>query len=126
MILNLHERWLLRTLGVGRAERQSLFGALAEQALPAGDVDLLAEAGGYTLGKRSVRKDLESLFDRLLSPYAVATHGVAYGNRRYRRDVILVAALHQAGVDASEYRTGAAAGYCSLSQFKELVGAKPS
>jgi hypothetical protein len=96
--------------------------ALVETGQARGDIDLLAEVGGYTLGKRSVPKDLASLFDQLLSPYDTPAHGVAYGNRRYRKPVILAAALHQAGVSAATYRAGAAAGYRTLNQFKALAG----
>jgi hypothetical protein len=63
LILNLHEWWLLRTVGVGRRERRSLLSALAQTDQTGGEIDLLAEVGGYTLGKRSVPKDPESLFD---------------------------------------------------------------
>jgi hypothetical protein len=63
-----------------------------------------------------------------MSPYDTPAHGVAYGNRRYRKPVILAAALrcaalHQAGVSAATYRSGAAAGYRRLSQYKQLAKA---
>jgi hypothetical protein len=121
MILNLHEWWLLRTVGVGPREQRALLTALAETGQMRGDIDLLAEVGGYTLGKRSVPKDLPALFDKLMSPYDTPAHGVAYGNRRYRKPVILAAALHQAGVSAATYRAGAAAGYRTLSEFRALA-----
>jgi hypothetical protein len=123
MILNLHERWLLRSVGVRQREQRALLRALAETGQTRGDVDLLAETGGFALAKRSVPKDLASLFDQLMSPYDTPAHGVAYGNRRYRKPVLLAAALHQAGVSAATYRSGAAAGYRRLSKYKELAKA---
>jgi hypothetical protein len=125
LILNLHERWLLKTVRVGRAERHELLAALSGPRDSADEVDLLAELGGYTLGKRSVRKDLPELFDQLMRPSGPPVHGVAYGNRRYRKAVILAAALHQAGVTASAYRAGLKAGCRTLQQFTTSATAAP-
>jgi hypothetical protein len=121
LILNLHEWWLLRTVRVGRAERHELLAALSGPHDSADEVDLLAELGGYTLGKRSVRKDLPDLFDQLMRPSGPPVHGVAYGNRRYRRAVILAAALHQAGVTVGTNRAGSEAGCRKLQQFTTLA-----
>jgi hypothetical protein len=81
-MLNLHEWWLLRSVRVSRADQHDLLIALTETGQTHGDIDFLAEVGGYTLVKRSVPKDLESLFDRLMNPCEIPGHGVAYGNRR--------------------------------------------
>jgi len=118
VILNLHERWLLAIVGVRRHERRQLFRALTSAGLNDGEVDLLAETGGFTLAKRSVTRDLEQLFDELLRPYGPSLHGVAYGNRRYRKVVILAAALHRAGVDAKRFHTGWEAGERTINGFK--------
>jgi hypothetical protein len=121
LILNLHERWLFMAVRVDRAERRELLAALRGPGESAGEVDVLAEVGGYTLGKRSVRKDLPVLFDQLMRTEGPPIHGVAYGNRRYRRAVVLAAALRQAGVSADNYRAGQKAGYRTLSQFATLA-----
>ena len=118
MILNLHERWLLLIVGVRRAERRAVWDSFHRNARRSGDIDLLAEVGGHTLGKRSVRKELAPLFDRFMSPYDEPAHGVAFGNRRYRREVIIAAALHQAEVRPAAFRAGLAAGYKKLDQFE--------
>jgi hypothetical protein len=102
-------------------EQHEVLTALQETGQSGGDIDLLAELGGYTLVKRLVKKDLAGLLDELMSPYGTPAHGVAYGNRRYRKPVILAAALHQAGVSPATYRAGATAGYRRLSQFTELA-----
>ena len=47
---------------------------------------------------RPVTGDLEPMFDRLMSPYQPRVRKVVYGHRRYRRVVIIAAALHGAGV----------------------------
>lgn len=120
-MLNLHEWWLLKTVRVGRAERHELLAVLSGHHDSADEVDVLAGLGGYTLGKRSVGKDLPELFDQLMRPVGPPVHGVAYGNRRYRRNVILAAALHQAGVSAEIYGAGQKAGYRKLSQFIALA-----
>ena len=120
MILFLHEWWLLRRVGVGMRERRELLSALVEAGQRAGEVDLLAEVGGYTLAKRSVPKDLATLFDELMTPYSRPVHGVAYGRRRYRKPVILAAALHQAGISAAAYRTGLAGGCRTMKDFASL------
>jgi len=65
------------------------------------------------------------MVDRLMSPYDPPAHGVAFGNRRYRTQVILAAALHQAGMTAKAYRAGAAAGLRELRQFKAMSRPEP-
>jgi hypothetical protein len=120
LFLNLHERWLLRLVGVHRRERRAMLDALEETGRRGGEIDLLAELGGYALGKRSVRKDLPVLFDQVLNPLGPSVHGVAYGDRRYRKPVILAAALHQAGVSVADYRTGSKAGFRRLSEYEAM------
>ena len=102
-------------------EQRELLSALIETGQRAGDVDLLAEVGGYTLAKRSVPKDLAALFDELMTPYSRPVHGVAYGRRRYRKPVILVAALHQAGISPTVYRAGFAGGCRTMKDFASLA-----
>jgi hypothetical protein len=119
-VLNLHERWLLRLVGVNRDERRAVFAVIAQHTPTRGQVDVLAELGGYTLGRRKVRKDLAPLFDRLMSRSQVAASGVAYGDRRYRREVIIAAALHQAGVDVTSFQAGLSAGYRTLDEFRAV------
>jgi hypothetical protein len=120
VILNLHERWLLRSVGVGRAERLELFAATESAVGRADEIDLAAQLGQYTLAKRSIRDDLPALFDQISSHVGGPVHGVAYGDRRYRRQVILAAALRQAGISPSSYRSGLATGCRTLANFKAL------
>jgi hypothetical protein len=56
---------------VRRTEQRELLTALAETGHTGGDIDLLAEVGGYALGTRSVAKDLAAVFDQLMRPSAV-------------------------------------------------------
>lgn len=121
MFLNLHERWLLAVVGVRRREKRDLFVALASVGLNGGEVDLLAETGGFTLAKRSVTQDLEQLFDELLRPRGLSVHGVSYGHRRYRKIVVLAAALHRAGVNAGDFRVAWAAGNRTIRDFRRLA-----
>lgn len=120
MLLNLHERWLLMTVGVRRAERMQLLRAVDDCGIGDGELDLLAETGEYTLAKRSIRRDLPALLDQLLSPYELRAGSVAYGNRRYRSRIILVAALHQAGISPDRFRTDYAAGARTVQQFTTM------
>jgi hypothetical protein len=60
-----------------------------------------------------------------MRPSGPPVHGVAYGNRRYGRAVILAAALHQAGVTAGTYRAGFEAGCRKLEQFTALASSAP-
>jgi SLT domain-containing protein len=117
MFLNLHERWLLLVVGVHRRERREFFATIAADGQPPGDVDIAAQVGGYTMVKRSVRTDLPALFDHFNDPSQRPAHGIAYGDRRYRRQVVVAAALHQAGVSPRAYQTGLFAGYRKLSEF---------
>jgi hypothetical protein len=125
VILNLHERWLLRTVGVRRPERRALLAALTRAGYAAGELDLLAQAGGYTLAKRSVSRDLAALFDQLMNPYRPRVHGVAFGNRRYRTPIILAAALHQAGISPATFDAGVTAGCHRLADFQALARSGP-
>jgi hypothetical protein len=49
MVLNVHERWLLRTVGLHRTERRAMIAELIKDAHAGGDVDLSAQMAGYNL-----------------------------------------------------------------------------
>jgi hypothetical protein len=116
MLLNTHERWLLRVVGLTGNDRRDLLAAVHDGG--AGDeVDIAAQEGGYDLAKRSRRADLEPMLNRLMNPAEPRVRKVVYGHRRYKRAVILAAALRQAGVTLAAYRRGSAAGFCRLEDF---------
>ena len=117
VFLNLHERRLLRLVGLRGAQRRELLAVLVADGHAGGEVDLTAQEAGFNLAKRSVHDDLGPMFDRLMSPYELSVDKVVYGHRRYRKPVILAAALRQAGVTAAGYRRGSAAGIRDLARF---------
>jgi hypothetical protein len=57
------------------------------------------------------------MFDRLMRRHELPTRKVIYGHRRYRRAVILAAALHQAGIDLAGFQRGTQAGFTTLDEF---------
>ena len=118
MVLNIHERWLLHMVGLRRAERGAMIAELIKDGHAGGDVDLTAQMAGYNLAKRSVRADLERMFDRLMNPSEPSVRKVVYGHRRYRAAVILAAALRQAGLTIDGYRRGSLQGCRTLAQFQ--------
>ncbi len=113
-MLNLHERWLLRRVRLtGRARAAML--AVLEPA--PGDIDVTAQLGEYKLVKRKVQADLPHWFDRLSDPLQPSVAHVVYGHRRYRRQVVLAAALAQAGVSPAGYEQRRQRGATRLSDF---------
>ena len=121
MVLNIHERWLLLTVGLRRADRAAMIAELIKNGHAGGDVDLTAQMAGYNLAKRSVPADLERMFDRLMNPSEPSVRKVVYGHRRYRATVILAAALRQAGVTLDGYRRGSMEGCRTLAQFQRAT-----
>ncbi|MCW2540787.1 MAG: hypothetical protein JWN95_2512 [Frankiales bacterium] len=122
MFLNLHERWLLRRVGLRRAARNALLDAVRnDPLLRKGEIDLAAQIGGYNMTKRSVTADLENMFNRLISRNDLPVRAVAYGDRRYRREVIIAAALRQAGVSPENYRLGRSNGLRELDKYATVT-----
>jgi hypothetical protein len=110
-----HEARLMHDVGLKGRERRRLLAAAALPAAEVGARDLLA--GGASAHRR-LADDLPHLFERLLSPFALPVDGVIVSGRRYRRAVILAAALHQAGITAQRYRSGLSAGHHTIDDFK--------
>jgi hypothetical protein len=57
------------------------------------------------------------MFNRLMNRYEPAVRKVVYGHRRYRKAVVLAAALRQARVGLTAYRRGSDAGCTRLRDF---------
>lgn len=116
--LNLHERRLLRSVGLTGGQRATMRQALAADGqIGGGEVDVAAQMGGFQLAKIGVRNDLAQWFDHLLVPYGRPVGKVVYGHRRYRKWVILAAALQQAGVSPATYSRGRSQGLRCLAEF---------
>ncbi len=120
MILNLHERWLLKRVGLTGRDRRAMLAALTADHQYGGDIDVAAQLPGIELAKRTVRNDLPLWFDRLLNPIDPPVAHVVYGHRTYRKEVILAAALRQAGIPPTRYKQGRAKGSRQLDQFKTV------
>ena len=110
-----HEWLLMREVGLKGHARRAMLADLASDRAEVGARDLLA---GNTPRVRSLSADLPQLFDRLMSPFALPVDGVIHGGRRYRRAVILAAALHQAGITPERYRAGLSAGHHTIDDFR--------
>jgi len=117
MILNLHEEWLLLRVRLRGQERRATLRALKADGQHGGKVDVAAQLAGIQLAQATIRRDLAVWFDWLLSPLSQPAAHVVYGHRSYKREVILAAAMAQAGVSASQYTAGRAAGFTRLAQF---------
>lgn len=110
MVLNAYERWLLWHVGLRGRRRRDLFAVLLEGRSLSGDVDVTAQEGNFKLAKRSVVRDREPMYDRIMSPYELSVNKVVYGHRGYKWPVIAAAALHQAGISAEQFRSAKAHG----------------
>lgn len=117
--LNLHERWLLRKVGMDAHRRAAMREALAADGqLAPGEIDVAGQLGGIDLAQARVVADLERWFDRLLASYDRPVSKVVYGHRRYKKWVVLAAALQQAGVSPAAYTEGRNRGLRTLAEFK--------
>jgi hypothetical protein len=120
VILNAHERWLLRRVGLTGHDRRAMLAAIRADHQHGGDIDAAAQLPGIELAKRGVQDDLAAWFDRLLNPVDPSVAHVVYGHRTYRKEVVLAAALRQAGIPPSRYTRGREKGARQLAQFKTV------
>lgn len=94
----------------------------ADGQLDSGEVDVAGQVGGFELAKGGVRGDLPRWFDHLLVPYGRPVAKVVYGHRRYKKWVVLAAALQQAGISPVGYTRGREQGLRHLADFTRAQG----
>jgi hypothetical protein len=126
VLLNSHERRLLRLVGLNGRARREMIRTLIRDGQYGGDIDLTPQEGGFTLARQSVKADLEPMFNRLMNGMEPRVRNVVYGHRTYVRAVVLAAALHQAGVTIEGYRTGSTAGFVRLEDFRRAEPSRPT